>query len=68
MLYEIKQHISLHRTNIWVEGGEDNLPVPAVSEDSFEDLIKEQIHLHRVFVLLLLVLHQLAVLYLEVKG
>ena len=60
--------ISLHRANIRVEGGEDDPPVASVSEDSFQNLVQEQIHLHRVLVFLPLVLHQLAVLYLQVKG
>ena len=37
-------------------------------EHSFENLIQEQVHLHRVLVLLLLVLHQLTILDLDVEA
>ena len=45
-----------HGADIWVEGGEDDLPVAAMLEDSLEDLVYEQVHLHLVLLLLLTVL------------
>ena len=49
----------LHRANVWVEGGEDYLPVPAVLEHRLQHLVDEQVHLHHLLLFLPTVLNKL---------
>ena len=67
MIRESKVMNDLHGADIRIEGGEDDLPVLPVPQHGPQHLVQEQVHLHRVLVLLLLALEQPAVLDLNVE-
>lgn len=57
-----------HCTNIRTKGREHNFSFSSMLEDGLQDLVQEEIDLHRILVLVLAVPHQLAILQLNIEA